>query len=66
MVYGVAFDCNGNSSKNIVTCNLSSYGAKKTELMKHDQLCLLRENMFQLRSRPEKVQPWAILVLKSL
>ena len=62
MVYSVAFYCNANSSKIKVTYSWFQFPTeptlfKKTNVKptKHSQLCLLRENLFRLRSGPEKV-----------
>ena len=73
MVYCEAFDCNANSSKNKVTCSWFKFPTEPTlfkranvKTTKHSRLCSLRENLFRLRSEPEKVQSWVILVLKYL
>ena len=58
----VAFGCNANSSKNRVTCGWFKFPTestlfKKTNVKptKHSRLCSLRENLFRLRSGPEKM-----------
>ena len=67
MVYCAAFDCSANSSKNTVTCSWFKFPTEPTlfkkanvKPTKHSQLCSLRENLFRLRSGPEKLQPWLI------
>ena len=67
MVYCAAFDCNANSSENIVACSWfnPTYGAnfvfKKGKLQADEAQPAL------LASRNERRwQPWVILVLKSL
>ena len=73
IVYCAAFDCNANSSKNKVACSWFKFPTEPTlfkkenvKPTKHSRLCSLRENLFQLRSRPETVQPWVIWVPNSL